>query len=137
MKFKIIKFCKFSMRWDPCSSSCLLMSMTKVSILHYIKFCISVKILRKIEKEKNFSTIEKMMKEEKSAGKINYKRLDVDHPSGSRTLLVLHRAFKMISTLLGKLSRNEHDGKMSIIAYESYHSSPMAAHHPWVSQIHL
>ena len=73
------------------------------------------------------------MTEEKAAGKINYERLDEKNPSASRTLLRLHRAFKMISTLLGKISRNEHDGKMSTIAYESYNSSPMPAHHPWVS----
>jgi len=93
----------------------------------------SVKILQKIEKVQNFITIEKMMTEEKAAGKINYERLDEKDPSASRTLLRLHRAFKMISTLLGKISRNEHEGKMSTIAYESYHSSPMPAHHPWVS----
>lgn len=91
-----------------------------------------IKILQKIEKVQNFITIEKMMTEEKAAGKINYERLDEKNPSASRTLLRLHRAFKMISTLLGKISRNEHDGKMSTIAYESYHSSPMPAHHPWV-----
>ena len=101
-----------------------------------MKFYKSVKILQKIKNEQNYDTIEKMMREEKSSGKINYTHLDVDNPSGSRTLLVLHRAFKMISTLLGKLSRNEHDGNMSTIAYESYHSSPMPAHHPWVSLIH-
>ena len=94
--------------------------------------CSSVKILQRIEKVQNFITIEKMMKEEKAAGSINYEKQDEKNPSASRTLLRLHRAFKMISTLLGKISRNEHDGKMSTIAYESYHSSPMPAHHPWV-----
>ena len=106
---------------------------SKFSIINFYSIYGSVKILQRIEKVQNFITIEKMMTEEKAAGKINYERLDEKNPSASRTLLRLHRAFKMISTLLGKISRNEHDGKMSTIAYESYHSSPMPAHHPWVS----
>ncbi|CBY24944.1 unnamed protein product [Oikopleura dioica] len=90
-----------------------------------------IKILQNKEKEQNFITVEKMMIKEKSTGKINYDHLDEKSPSASRTLLVLHRAFKMISLLFGKLSRNENDGMISTIAYESYHSSPMPAHHSW------
>jgi len=106
-------------------------------IENFSKFRLSVKILQNIEKEQNFITIEKMMIEEKLTGKINYEHLDEKNPSASRTLLVLHRAFKMISLLFGKLSRNENDGMMSTIAYESYHSSPMPAHHPWVCLLNL
>ena len=74
-----------------------------------------------------------MMTKEIEHKVINYERLDDKNPSGSRTALRLHRALKMVSLLLNKIAKNEHDGKMSTIAYESYHGSPMPAHHPWVS----
>ena len=63
---------------------------------------------------------------------INYKYLDEKNPSGSRTLLRLHRALKMVAQLLHKISINAHNGRMSSIAYDSYQESPMPAHHPWV-----
>ena len=63
---------------------------------------------------------------------INYEWLDEKHPSGSRTLLRLHRAFKMVELILRKVGTNEHGGKMSKIVYDSYHQSPMPAYHSWV-----
>ena len=73
-----------------------------------------------------------MMSQEIENKLINYKKLDEKNPSGSRTLLRLHRALKMVSILLQKIAADEHSGNMSTIAYESYHGSPMPEHHPWV-----
>ena len=56
-----------------------------------------------------------MMKLEKQNDLINYKYLDEKNPSGSRTLLRLHRALKMVALLLHKVATNAHNGKMSSI----------------------
>lgn len=74
-----------------------------------------------------------MMTKEIDGKLINYEKLDEKNPSGSRTLLRLHRALKMVSLILSKIAKEEHGGKMSTIAYEAYHGSPMPDHHPWVS----
>lgn len=73
-----------------------------------------------------------MMTKEIDGKLINYEKLDEKNPSGSRTLLRLHRALKMVSLILSKIAKEEHGGKMSTIAYEAYHGSPMPDHHPWV-----
>ena len=52
---------------------------------------------------------------EKQNELINYKYLDEKNPSGSRTLLRLHRALKMVALLLHKVATNAHNGKMSSI----------------------
>ena len=56
-----------------------------------------------------------MMREEKEQSHINYDYLDEKNPSGSRTLLRLHRALKMVALLLFKVATNAHNGKMSSI----------------------
>ena len=56
-----------------------------------------------------------MMRLEKEEKKINYDYLDEKNPSGSRTLLRLHRALKMVALLLFKVATNAHNGKMSSI----------------------
>ena len=94
-----------------------------------------MKILSRIHDEKSYETIGSMMKLEIENKIINYKKLDEKNPSGSRTLLRLHRALKMVSLILSKISKDEDGSKMSNIAYESYHGSPMPEHHPWVRRI--
>ena len=91
-----------------------------------------VNILLRIHDEKKYTSISNMMSQEIENKLINYKKLDEKNPSGSRTLLRLHRALKMVSILLQKIAADEHSGNMSMIAYESYHGSPMPEHHPWV-----
>lgn len=45
---------------------------------------------------------------------------------GCRTLLRLHRALKFLLILIGKLARNEDNGKVSDMGYNAYHASPMS-----------
>nr|CAB3233603.1 ceramide-1-phosphate transfer protein [Phallusia mammillata] len=91
---------------------------------------------RKSNEGRNYATIEEMMSYEKKNDLINYK----DAPSkkvkasGSRTLLRLHRALKFLLILIGKLARNEDDGKVSVMGYNAYHASPMSKYHPWIVQ---
>ena len=89
-------------------------------------------ILLRIGAEKQYASVEQMMREEIKNKLINYERLDEKNPSGSRTLLRLHRALKMVELILSNIARDG-VGKMSTIAYEAYHGSPMPAHHPWVN----
>jgi len=90
-----------------------------------------VNILLRIGAEKQYVSVEQMMSEEITNKLINYERLDEKNPSGSRTLLRLHRALKMVELILSNIALDG-GGKMSTIAYEAYHGSPMPAHHPWV-----
>ena len=80
-------------------------------------------ILKRIHGAKGFKSVGSMMVKEKENGDINYEKLDEKNPSGSRTLLRLHRALKMVALLLHKIAINEHNGKMSSIAYDSYHQA--------------
>jgi len=96
-----------------------------------------VKILDRIQKQKYYTTIGHMMEQEKNNGIINYEYLDEANPrinpSGSRTLLRLHRALKMVSLILRNIANGKYGEKLSTIVKESYNGSPLPAHHPWVS----
>ncbi|CAK8690534.1 unnamed protein product [Clavelina lepadiformis] len=82
----------------------------------------------------HYETIKKMIVYEKNNNLINYKEAPSKKVKayGSRTLLRLHRALKFLLILIGKLARNEDEGKVSVMGYNAYHASPMAEYHPWI-----
>ena len=59
-----------------------------------------------------------------------------DDPSGSRTLLRLHRALEYIIGFLHKLDDIEDEGYCSVISREAYEATLMK-YHPWVVQVSL
>lgn len=56
---------------------------------------------------------------------------DQNKPSGSRTLLRLHRALEFIARLFQRLSTANDDMGMGGLAQESYEET-LARHHPWL-----
>ena len=84
-------------------------------VIIFLLIFILVAILKRIHGEKQYKSVHSMMKLEKQNDLINYKYLDEKNPSGSRTLLRLHRALKMVALLLHKVATNAHNGKMSSI----------------------
>uniref|UniRef100_H2Z781 Glycolipid transfer protein domain-containing protein n=1 Tax=Ciona savignyi TaxID=51511 RepID=H2Z781_CIOSA len=98
-----------------------------------------VGILREFRKSSNsehYETVEKMIKFEKENNLINRQQAPSKTVTayGSRTLLRLHRALKFLLILIGKLAHNEDEGKVSLMGYNAYHSSPMSKYHPWIVQ---
>jgi len=88
-----------------------------------------VSILRKLREDspEGYETVAKMLSYEKENNLIKK-----NPNNGARTLLRLHRALKFLLLLFGKLARNEDKGKVSDMAYNAYHASPMAKYHPWL-----
>ena len=88
-----------------------------------------VAILRKFRADcpEEYKSVVKMLAHEKTNGVIKTVQIN-----GSRTLLRLHRALKFLQILFAKLAKNEDKGKVSDMAYNAYHSSPMAKYHPWL-----
>ena len=58
-----------------------------------------------------------------------------DDPSGSRTLLRLHRALEYIIAFLHKLDDIQDADLCSVISVEAYEATLMK-YHPWVVQVH-
>lgn len=58
-----------------------------------------------------------------------------DDPSGSRTLLRLHRALEYIIAFLHKLDDIQDPDLCSVISVEAYEATLMK-YHPWVVQVH-
>ena len=59
-----------------------------------------------------------------------------DDPSGSRTLLRLHRALEYIIAFLHKLDDIQDADLCSVISVEAYEATLMK-YHPWVVQVHM
>lgn len=75
----------------------------------------------------NYETLNTMIEYEKDAGTI----ADTKKPSGSRTLLRLHRALEFIAALFKALSGANDDASVGKMAQESYDKT-LAKHHPWL-----
>ena len=59
-----------------------------------------------------------------------------DDPSGSRTLLRLHRALEYIIAFLHKLDDIQDSDLCSVISVEAYEATLMK-YHPWVVQVDM
>ena len=57
-----------------------------------------------------------------------------DDPSGSRTLLRLHRALDYITEFLGKLEDLDDETYLSQVSKDAYESTLMK-YHPWIVQV--
>lgn len=75
----------------------------------------------------NYATLTTMIEYEKEAGTI----ADEKKPSGSRTLLRLHRALEFIAKLFRSLSTANDDTSVGKLAKASYDET-LAKYHPWL-----
>ena len=57
-----------------------------------------------------------------------------DDPSGSRTLLRLHRALEYITAFLGNMEALEDEAYLSVVSREAYEKTLMK-YHPWIVQV--
>lgn len=79
-----------------------------------------------------YKTIESMVLFEKEKDLIQFKgQAKKLEPSGSRTLLRLHRALIFLKIFFDKISENRDENKISQLCYDAYHESPMSKFHPW------
>lgn len=83
------------------------------------------------DKKEHYQTIRTMIEYEIKNDLIKTKKKD--DPSGSRTLLRLHRALEYIIGFLHKLEDIQDDGYCSGISREAYEATLMK-YHPWVVQ---
>lgn len=75
----------------------------------------------------NYETLNSMIEYEKDEGII----ADEKKPSGSRTLLRLHRALEFIAALFKAISTANDDASVGKMAKESYDQT-LAKYHPWL-----
>ncbi|KAH7957227.1 ceramide-1-phosphate transfer protein [Rhipicephalus sanguineus] len=75
----------------------------------------------------NYETLNSMIEYEKDEGFI----ADDKKPSGSRTLLRLHRALEFIAALFKAISTANDDASVGKMAKESYDQT-LAKYHPWL-----
>lgn len=75
----------------------------------------------------NYETLNSMIEYEKEEGII----ADEKKPSGSRTLLRLHRALEFIAALFKAISTANDDASVGKMAKESYDQT-LAKYHPWL-----
>lgn len=75
----------------------------------------------------NYATLSSMIEFEKEAGTI----ADEQKPSGSRTLLRLHRALEFIAKLFRSVSTANDDASVGKLAKASYDET-LAKYHPWI-----
>uniref|UniRef100_A0A6M2CV73 Putative cytoplasm ovary overexpressed n=1 Tax=Rhipicephalus microplus TaxID=6941 RepID=A0A6M2CV73_RHIMP len=75
----------------------------------------------------NYETLNSMIEYEKEEGII----ADEKKPSGSRTLLRLHRALEFIAALFKAISTANDDASVAKMAKESYDQT-LAKYHPWL-----
>lgn len=90
----------------------------KVNILRYY---------RDGESSENYRTVQSMMEYEIP---LNFS-VSMEQPSGSRTLLRLHRALAFASLFMKRLGESHRADKSSTLAYDSYHET-LAQFHPWL-----
>jgi len=83
------------------------------------------------EEKQHYQKIKAMIEYEVKNDLIKTKKKD--DPSGSRTLLRLHRALEYIIGFLHKLEDIEDEGYCSVISREAYEATLMK-YHPWVVQ---
>jgi len=83
------------------------------------------------ENKDKYQTLKTMIQYEVENDMILKKKRD--DPSGSRTLLRLHRALDYVCLFLGKLDGITHDDKCSSISREAYEST-LQKHHIWAIQ---
>lgn len=83
------------------------------------------------DKKEHYKSIKTMIDYEVKNNLIKTKKKD--DPSGSRTLLRLHRALEYIIGFLHKLDDIEDEGYCSVISREAYEATLMK-YHPWVVQ---
>jgi hypothetical protein len=93
---------------------------SKINILDKYSKCSEIGI--------HYKTVQKMIDYEKSN---NLLELDLNkRPSGSRTLLRLHRALEFVSHFMLELSRLEDDKGTATVARDCYKKT-LAIYHPW------
>jgi hypothetical protein len=74
----------------------------------------------------NYRTIQTMIQYEKSKNILT----DTKRPSGSRTLLRLHRALEFVSHFMQEVSRLDDDNGTAEVARDCYKKT-LAKYHPW------
>ncbi|XP_069114687.1 ceramide-1-phosphate transfer protein-like [Argopecten irradians] len=89
-----------------------------------------LKTHRKSENGNAYETIQSMIDYEVT-NKIT--QTSGNPPSGSRTLLRLHRALGFISEFMDRIAKSDDEAKTSVIASEVYKGT-LGLHHPWVVQ---
>ncbi|OWF44062.1 ceramide-1-phosphate transfer protein-like [Mizuhopecten yessoensis] len=85
---------------------------------------------RKSENGNAYETIQSMIDFEVTNGITKVSR---NPPSGSRTLLRLHRALGFISEFMDRIAKSDDDAKTSDIASEVYKKT-LGLYHPWIIQ---
>ncbi|XP_054722670.1 ceramide-1-phosphate transfer protein-like [Uloborus diversus] len=91
-----------------------------------------VNILEEYQRSENaheYSTVQSMVEYESSSGITT----DTSQPSGSRTLLRLHRSLEFVMSFMRDISTAEADSKTSSIAQKCYKET-LSKHHPWLIQ---
>jgi len=83
------------------------------------------------EQNEKYATVQDMIEYEVDQGLI--KRKKNDDPSGSRTLLRLHRALEYIIAFLSSVQSISDDDKCSVVSRKAYETTLMK-YHPWVVQ---
>lgn len=82
---------------------------------------------RESQNSSQYETLQSMIEYETSNGIT----ADTSRPSGSRTLLRLHRSLKFIMYFMRDLSSAKKDAKSSTIAQKCY-TDTLSVHHPWL-----
>ena len=81
----------------------------------------------------NYATVEKMIEYEVASGMATRLETSGEHPSGSRTLLRLHRALEFLLLLFRELAQSSADGAESFSALVGRaYTATLANHHSWV-----
>ena len=83
---------------------------------------------RSAENGRNYITIHSMVNYELGC---NITVVKGKPPSGSRTLLRLHRALEFMMVFLRNISEPTQDEKLSVTAYSAYQST-LSKHHTWL-----
>lgn len=90
-----------------------------------------IKILQQYlisENARHYGTVRSMINHEVTN---NLTRVQGNPPSGSRTLLRLHRALKFIIRLFGDLKSMNDSDKISAVTFKAYDET-LAQHHTWI-----
>ncbi|XP_035213797.1 ceramide-1-phosphate transfer protein-like [Stegodyphus dumicola] len=84
---------------------------------------------RRSENANEYATVQSMIEYESSNGITK----DTSRPSGSRTLLRLHRSLEFIMSFMRDFSTADADAKSSAIAQKCYKET-LSRYHPWLIQ---
>ena len=90
-----------------------------------------ISILQKLRtsgRKEKYTTVQSMMSYELEENTVNSGK---SSPSGSRTLLRLHRALEFVLEFMKKLGESEENAKTSVIATDVYHRT-LSNHHTWI-----